>query len=605
MIWDAAIVGAGPAGASAAIGLAAAGMRVIVLEKSRMPRDKACGDAVSPRALHLLQSLAVPVSADPELSHVFYRRPCSKGSVSKVRAPECGAIIPRLKLDQLIAQRASDLGASIQDNTICESLIVDNEVVKGVRVRSRGVGCHDIRAHVTLIAEGAVDGLARSAPLASMRRHQSGFAVRKYLGNVEWGGTCRALEMWLPLESDGIPIVGYGWAFPLPDGMANIGVGHLRASRQPKLVAELLDRFVKNLHSKDPRFHDSTSVSPPLGAPVRLGGNGASSFGRGCLLVGDSAGVGNPLWAEGIGPAVESGIVSSRMIVDHFSKGTPLSAYAERVDHMDASYGKLSRSLPAIYQSIPHVSRELAPFLGLNTPMARATVSLLDLDAPNRSKPTLSRGRGQTVVSAEGAVEDVRARLARVAGRDRPLFGLLLGKIISLDDYPSGAALALFAARSCFSSFRANDSVLMRVALCLESASCSAFLFSAEPHAEIDVCVGRGAPWLDSLLSLGLADRLLARCFSMISHLPEADRALVADRVESIVAAPLTPLGASRGSVFSASISAGAWIGSRFGSASPEICDRIADVATTAASEIFPLDLGDLRRRIVDVAEIA
>jgi len=215
-MYDVAIVGAGPGGSATAHFLAQRGLDVLLLDKSDFPRDKTCGDGLTPRALRVLSAMGLL----PELTRqgcpiTSYEviAPNGRRTTSPITARPGALVIRRTILDNLILQRARQSGAHFKSSVTVEKLDVRDDAVA---VRTN---CETYMARRAVIATGAATGVLTSS---SILHHQpkAMLAARGYTNNFPDGANFQ-------LSFKNAPSRGYGWIFPVGNGVANIGVGLL------------------------------------------------------------------------------------------------------------------------------------------------------------------------------------------------------------------------------------------------------------------------------------------------------------------------------------------------------------------------------------------
>ncbi|MFT7671236.1 MAG: flavin-dependent dehydrogenase, partial [Planctomycetota bacterium] len=224
---DVLIIGAGPSGSAAALALARQGAKVTVLEKTVFPREKTCGDGLTPRAIASLADLGIDIAQEPFIRHVVTQTMGSRNQCTvELAGNGIATTIPRSVLDNRIAEAATAAGASIRFATSVEQLIVEDSSVGGVVTRNPNGSIERLVAPVTLLGEGSVGKLRSQAPLREVRGVHRCFAARRYWEGVEFSFKDASYEITFPLESNGHPVVGYGWVFPMGDGIANVGVGY-------------------------------------------------------------------------------------------------------------------------------------------------------------------------------------------------------------------------------------------------------------------------------------------------------------------------------------------------------------------------------------------
>ncbi len=324
--WDAIVVGAGPAGALAARRLAAAGHRVLLLDRRRFPRDKTCGDALIPDAqaclarnglLERVRALAWPVAGG------------EVHSPGRLRLDiDCPTLtVPRRLLDATLAAAAVEAGARFAVGAVED---VADHGAEGVSVRVAGRDA-PLRARVGLLATGAHVGLVERAGLLE-RQRASAVAIRCYLRSRH-----RIDQMVVSFDRSILP--GYAWIFPVGDDgdgtwRYNVGCGVvLRAGDETgpqHALRAMLDRFLREFPAARALTDGQVGREPTRGALLRTGLTGARPWAGGALLaVGEAIGATFPLTGEGIGKAMETAELASDAATAALAAGTlaPLAEY--------------------------------------------------------------------------------------------------------------------------------------------------------------------------------------------------------------------------------------------------------------------------------------
>jgi menaquinone-9 beta-reductase len=316
--YDVIVVGAGPAGSATAYHLATRSRRVLLLEASRFPRDKSCGDALTARAVRLLTEMGVLASL-PRANRIRGARVHMRGHGYRDFEyavgggdEHAGLIVPRKILDEAVCARAVAAGAELWEGGRVTAPVIERERVIGVRLRHAGRP-FEVRAPVVVAADGARSRLARAAGLLPPGTAELGVATRGYLSEVE--GLSDLQEIFLPLMdvTERILLPSYGWIHPTGTSQANIGVGVFEPC-SPGRMHELLQEFLTRLRAEDPRFHSSRLTGGWKAAPVRFDFSPRRCAGSGILLVGDAAGLVSPFTGEGISYALESGKTAAEVI---------------------------------------------------------------------------------------------------------------------------------------------------------------------------------------------------------------------------------------------------------------------------------------------------
>jgi menaquinone-9 beta-reductase len=302
--YDAAVVGAGPAGAVAALCLARAGVRVALVDKRYFPRDKACGDLIGPRGVRLLADLGVAPPGARQVGDMIVIAP--NGSRALLPAlpgdeyPGHALAIGRHRFDAALVDAALSAGAA---------MIHDRVVgLDGNRVRLAG-GDH-VTADVIVGADGAMSRVAEAAGLLDERRALWGFALRGY---VDASVELPYIVLWEPRRWQLFP--GYGWVFPTADGGANIGLGLAVGARRQdaRRASEHFGAFLR--HAAHQGLLPNSGARERLGGWLKMGTVGTVPARGNVLLVGDAAGLINPLQGEGIAQAMASGHAAAAAIV--------------------------------------------------------------------------------------------------------------------------------------------------------------------------------------------------------------------------------------------------------------------------------------------------
>jgi geranylgeranyl reductase family protein len=319
---DVIVVGAGPAGSAAAYHLARAGLSVLLLEKTTFPREKVCGDGLTPRAVRALLAMGVDTSA--EAGWVRNRGLRIIGGGMRLELPwpdlasfpDYGLVRTRLDFDELLARTAVRAGATLREGVaVAGPELVDDRVV-GVRTRHG----ETLRAPVVFAADGVSGRMALALGLGRREDRPMGVAVRRYFTSPrthdDW------LESWLELRTpSGALLPGYGWIFGMGDGTANVGLGLLNTTTafQNTDYRQLLARW---LDATPPEWglREANATGPVRGAALPMGFNRSPHYTRGLLLVGDSGGMVNPFNGEGIAYAMESGELAAEVVAHALSR---------------------------------------------------------------------------------------------------------------------------------------------------------------------------------------------------------------------------------------------------------------------------------------------
>ncbi|MFC4947869.1 geranylgeranyl reductase family protein [Pseudonocardia sp. GCM10023141] len=403
---DVLVVGAGPAGAAAAAWAARAGLDVVLADAATFPRDKACGDGLTPRAIAELEKLGLGPWIRTHGTNRGLRAagfgqelmlPWPGGSL-----PAYGSAVPRLELDARIREVAVQAGAVPFEGARAVDVVRAGDRVTGVVFR-RGNETHTVDCSRLIVADGAKSTLGRVLGREWHRDTAFGVAARGYIRSGRSDDQWISSHLELRGEENEV-LAGYGWVFPLSDGEVNIGVGTLATAKRPAQI---------RLRSLIEHYADARREDWQLDGPVRaqasallpMGGAVSHVAGANWALIGDAAGCVNPLNGEGIDYGLETGRLVAELMVGQRELGVAWPA-----------------TLRTHYGQAFSIARRLAGLLTLPR--------LLPLAGPvgmrSRGLMTVAlRVMGNLVTDAD---RDLTARAWRAAGKlslrfdDRPPF---------------------------------------------------------------------------------------------------------------------------------------------------------------------------------------
>ncbi len=395
---DVLVVGAGPAGAAAAAWCAGQGLDVVLADKETFPRDKACGDGLTPRAVAELDRMGVAgwLSRQPVNRGL---RACGFGQQLYLpwpggSLPGTGSAVPRTELDAVIRDTALARGAVPVQNARATSVIRAGDRVAGVRFAPAQPGQDEaeIRCQRLIVADGARSQLGRALGRKWHRGTAYGVAARAYIksGRSDDGWITSHMEL---RGAQHELYSGYGWVFPLGDGQVNIGVGTLATAKRP---AEVNLRSLVEVYTGLRRDDWELTGEPRAlrSALLPMGGAVSGVAGPNWALIGDAAGCVNPLNGEGIDYGLETG----RLVAELLGAGADLGQAWPAV--LQEHYGQafsIARRLATLL-TVPGVIRHLGP-IGMRSQLLM-TVAL--------------RVMGNLVLPQD---RDLVARLWRGAGR--------------------------------------------------------------------------------------------------------------------------------------------------------------------------------------------
>lgn len=311
---DVVIAGAGPAGSAAAAAMASRGLRVILCDRAAFPRDKTCGDALVADSLSALDQLGLRsrlglrarIERDATPSSALDVVTANRTTTS---IPGAIAVLPRRSLDALLVEHAVSQGVDFRQLTV-DAPIADGDGVAGIAARTAAGTVVTLRAPLTVLATGA-NGASLRAFDPRARTEASGTALRAYAAPAaSSAGASAGSACVIALDRSLTP--GYAWAFPAPGGVMNVGVGLFRGDGMRAAGVNLRASLQALLDGRGPigaRFGPFTDPSPIAGAPLRTSLTGTRARRRGLAIIGEAAGTTYAATGEGIGKAMESGLL--------------------------------------------------------------------------------------------------------------------------------------------------------------------------------------------------------------------------------------------------------------------------------------------------------
>src|SRR5215467_8751915 len=357
---DVIVVGAGPAGSSTAFHLAHAGLDVLLLEKSHFPREKVCGDGLTPRAVKQLVGMGIPLGPEDGWFPNKGLRIIGGGVRLELDWPELasypgiGMMRHRRGFPETLAGPAAQAGARLVEGVNVTGPVLDEASgrITGVTARAsapEGDGAQrTYHARVVIAADGNSSRLSLTMGLAKRDDRPLGVAVRTYYTSPRHDDDY--LESWLELWDGDRLLPGYGWVFGAGDGTSNVGLGLLNTSAafQHTDYRGLLRRWLAGMPAEW-GYTEENRTEPIRGAALPMGFNRTPHYTRGLLLVGDAGGMVNPFNGEGIAYAMESGEIAARLITqalarpDLASTERVLQTYPRQLKEMYGGYYTLGR----------------------------------------------------------------------------------------------------------------------------------------------------------------------------------------------------------------------------------------------------------------------
>jgi len=338
------VVGGGPGGASTAYWLARNGISAHLVEKKHYPREKACGDGLTPRAIK--QLLDMGFDFDGLGLHRVEGLRAFAGDV-KIEMPwpdhsmypNWGATMRRADLDGTVADLAERQGATVEQGTTAMPLLEHDRVV-GVTLNNAD-GERTVYPDYVVIADGSNSRFGRGVGAKRRKDYPYGLAVRAYWESPNSDDTM--IESQLDMrDAEGRAMPGYGWIFPLGDGEINVGAGLVSTFKGWKEAntSHMLEAYANTLpdHWK---VTPTTEHTKPIGGKLPMSLSVGPKVGRNWVLVGDASGAVNPFNGEGIDYAYETG----RMAAAHVANALAGDSFALATygDELEAVYGDYHR----------------------------------------------------------------------------------------------------------------------------------------------------------------------------------------------------------------------------------------------------------------------
>jgi geranylgeranyl reductase family protein len=356
---DVVVVGAGPGGSTAAYHLAQAGLSVRLLEKAAFPREKVCGDGLTPRAVRSLLRMGIDTTAEAGWLRNHGLRIYGGGMRLELpwpdlaAFPDYGLVRPRTDFDELLARTAQKAGALLHERTTVTGPVLDERTgrVVGVTATSEGGEPLTYTAPLVVCADGNSSRFALSLGRAKREDRPMGVAVRRYYRSPrhedDWLESW--LELWDGADRDKL-LPGYGWIFGMGDGTSNVGLGVLNTSTAFGNVdyRDLLRRWLSAM-PQEWGFVEDNATAPIRGSALPMGFNRTPQYADGVLLVGDAGGMVNPFNGEGIAYAMEAGEFAAEVAVQALgrpegpARERALAAYPEMLRDAWGGYFTIAR----------------------------------------------------------------------------------------------------------------------------------------------------------------------------------------------------------------------------------------------------------------------
>ena len=368
------VVGGGPGGASAAFWLARRGVDVLLVEKKHYPREKACGDGLTPRAVRQLIDMGFDFDR-PDVHRVVGLRSYAGDVMLEMPWPEhsvypnWGATLRRSDLDGRVAALAEAAGATVLQGVEAVA-VVDNGNLTAVELKRNGDDVEVVVPRYVVVADGSLSRFGRQLGTERRRDYPFGLAVRGYWESPN--STDGFIESQLDIrDSEGRAMPGYGWVFPMGDGTVNVGAGLVSTFKGWKDIntSRILEAYLAELPE---HWHVGPEpVARPIGGKLPMAFSVGPKSGRNWVLVGDAAGAVNPFNGEGIDYAYETGRTAAELIANALvsDNADALAAYDDLLAAEYAAYHRVARIFvsaignPSVMRTLTTVGMRSRPLM--------------------------------------------------------------------------------------------------------------------------------------------------------------------------------------------------------------------------------------------------
>mgnify|MGYP001811963305 FL=1 len=368
------VVGGGPGGASAAFWLARRGVDVVLVEKKHYPREKACGDGLTPRAVRQLVDMGFDFDR-PDVHRVVGLRSYAGDVMLEMPWPEhsvypnWGATLRRSDLDGRVAALAETAGATVLQGVEAVA-VVDGGDLTAVELRRKGEDVEVVKPQYVVVADGSLSRFGRQLGTERRRDFPFGLAVRGYWESPN--SSDGFIESQLDIrDGEGRAMPGYGWVFPMGDGTVNVGAGLVSTFKGWKDIntSSILKAYLAELPE---HWHVGPDpIARPIGGKLPMAFSVGPKSGRNWVLVGDAAGAVNPFNGEGIDYAYETGRLAAGLIAVALLTDDPdaLTAYDEHLAAEYAAYHRVARIFvsaignPSVMRTLTTVGMRSRPLM--------------------------------------------------------------------------------------------------------------------------------------------------------------------------------------------------------------------------------------------------
>jgi geranylgeranyl reductase family protein len=324
--YDVIIVGAGPAGCSAATFLAKNDYHVLLVDRAQFPRDKVCGDGIGPPALDVLERMGILEKIENSqpwrIDGIDFFSPAGRMLRTNFQHVEGlrkqGYVLPRKDFDFVLLQHVRGISnVVVLENCETTDLMYNGNRVSGIRVEHEN-WCKEFSGKVVIGADGVFSLIGRKHfSLNSNYKHMA-LGARAYFNNVE------GLDHYIEIHCDKALLPGYGWVFPMGEGRANVGVGaSYRFATRGKNMKRLFDIFLNQNRYMKRKFHKAHMIEGSFkGWPIPLGSRPIRRSHKNVLLIGDAGSFADTVTGEGIYYALRSGEYAAQAVAMGLNNST-------------------------------------------------------------------------------------------------------------------------------------------------------------------------------------------------------------------------------------------------------------------------------------------